>query len=449
MGIIDRLFGKKPTEEKHWAGGYNLPISGGWLPSDSPWNFWQQGKDVQNGMGETATVHACIDAYAQTISTLYGKHYKRDKKQTKKLQENSPLAKVLFRPNDYQSRSDLMLNLVKDLLINGNGYLLANRNERGEISALHNVFASSTQVYIDNESKSVFYAVGDNPMVSREIELLIPARDVLHVRLYCPRHPLVGVSPLRHAAASIAANSAVSRHQATFFNEMSRPSGILYTEERLNREQMTQMRQAWEDQAKGMNSGRIPILSNGIKWQALGISSQDAQLAEAFNMTINDIARAFRVPLPMIQQHDQGSTYNNVEQLYSHWLSGGLGFLLEHIELTFDRMFDLPKDEFTEFDTNTLMRTDFQGKVDGFTKLVQGGLMTPNEARQDFSGLPPVEHGDVPHLQAQMVPLGWVEQQAAAEEANQTPVITPPADQEEDPEESKSATIYQLKKAMS
>jgi hypothetical protein len=43
--------------------------------------------------------------------------------------------------------------------------------------------------------------------------------------------------------------------------------------------------------------------------------------------------------------------------------------------------------------------------VDGLTKAIQGGLMTPNEARARES-LSPVPHGDRVYVQQQMVELG-------------------------------------------
>ena len=43
--------------------------------------------------------------------------------------------------------------------------------------------------------------------------------------------------------------------------------------------------------------------------------------------------------------------------------------------------------------------------MDGLAKAVQGGLYTPNEAREK-EGLPPKEHGDEIYLQAQMVQVG-------------------------------------------
>jgi len=441
VGILSRILGRNDAKQK---GLYNLPISGGMLDDGGLLNWWQTGRDIKPNSAPVASVHACVAAYSETIASLYGYNYRYSDDGSKTLVKNSALARVLHQPNSYQTRSDFMLNLVRNLLFNGNAYVLGRRNDRGEFNALHIIPSVNTMPYVDPESKSVFYSVGDNPMVG-EIDVLIPARDIMHIRLFTPRHPLIGVSSIENAAASIATNASISAQQAAFFNNMSRPSGVLSTEQTLNRDQMVQLRQTWEQQSKGMNSGEIPILSSGIKWEQMGVSSNDAQLVSAFNLSVVDIARAFRVPLPMIQHHDQGSTYNNVEQLISHWLSGGLGFMLEHVELAFDKFFQLPRDQRTEFDTQALLRTDFAGKVEGYTKLVQGGVMTVNEARARTDGLSPVDNGDECMTQAQMVPLGWTEQQA---DSNET-LPTPAPEDEEDPEEAKSAAVFQIKRYMS
>jgi len=412
-------------------GAFPLPLTGGMIPADWSWNWWQQGKDPIM-RGQTSAVGACTDAYAHTLATLYSYHYEVDEHGTKKPITSSALSRVLHKPNGYQTSSDFKLNLIKGLLIKGNAYAFGLRNDRNEITSVHLLNPASTVPFIDPETKSVFYAAGDNPMLG-DLRYLIPARDIMHIRLYTPRHPLIGVSSIENAAMAIAANSAISSHQAAFFNNMSRPSGVLTTDQKLNREQMIQLREAWENQSKKMDSGGVPILSSGIRWDQMAISSVDAQLVEAFNMTVNDIARAFRVPLPLIQQHSEGSTYNNVEQLYSQWLAGGLGFLIEHVEQNYNSFFGLPQKQGVEFDHETLLRTDFKGKVEGYTKLVQGGVMTPNEARRKIGGLAPVKNGDEAYMQQQMVPLGF------------TPPETPPV---LEPEEVKGATTHYLKRAM-
>jgi len=433
------LVGSAALTEKTSA--YPLPLTGGSIPAGWNWNWWQEGKNPV-ASGSTVAVQACTDAYAHTLATLLAYHYKLDDNGTRAYQETSPLAQILHKPNSYQTRSDFMLNLVKNLMLSGNGYAVALRDGRNDVESLHVMPSTGTMPYVEAETKSIFYAAGSNPLLG-DIHALIPQRDMLHIRLYTPRHPLVGVTPLEHAASSIAANAAISGHQARFFNNMSRPSGVLSTEQKLNREQMAQLRDAWESQAKQMESGGIPILSSGISWESMALSSIDSQLIEAFNMTTNDIARAYRIPLPLIQLHNEGSTYNNVEQLYNQWLSGGLGFLIEHIEQNFSAFFSLPRRQGTEFDAESLLRTDFRGKVEGYSKLVQGGLMTPNEGRTRVAGLKPVEHGNKAYMQQQMVPLGWTEE-------NSDPAPAPAAEPAEpaEGEEASFASIHYLKKAV-
>lgn len=440
MGLFSYIFGKK-VDKAATPGGWTLPVTGGFLPYETGrhWNWWQQGLNAQTG-DDCPMVHACVDAYAQTLASLWGEHYRYDDiTGGKTLVKNSPLTRIMRNPNGYQTRSDFMLNLVKHLMYTGNAYAVAIRNERNEIESLHIVPSAATQPYIDSESGATFYGVGNNPMLGTELNAMIPARDVLHIKLYTPQHPMMGVSCIENLALSIAANNAISGHQAQFFNNMSRPSGVLATDDKLSSEQMTTLRAAWEDQSQGLNSGGVPILTRGLKWQALSITSQDAQLVEAYGMTNETIARAFRVPLPLVGSLEH-ATYNNVEQLISSWLSSGLGFLLEHIELAFDKFFDLPDREFTEFNTEALLRTDFAGRIDGLTKGVQGGLFTPNEARAK-EGLKGVENGDKPYMQSQMVELGY------RPEASSEPPA-PIAEPELDDETAKAVALHAIKKAM-
>ena len=87
------------------------------------------------------------------------------------------------------------------------------------------------------------------------------------------------------------------------------------------------------------------------------------------------------------------------------WISSGLGFILDHIELALAELFGLPADEYINFDTDYLLRSDFKSRMDGLSKGVQGGIYTPNEARAK-EGLEPKENGDDIYLQAQMVKVG-------------------------------------------
>ena len=379
------------------------PLEEGWQRNISPW--------LSKACG---AVYACKNVMAQAIATMPIHHLRILDDDSTEVIKTSPLSRVLRQPNAYQTRSDFFMNLIFDLLGNGNAYVLALRDEAQRITSLHLVPASGTMPYINNEEGAVFYGLGQNPMLY-DLNMLIPARDVMHIRLHTPQHPLIGVSPVKYASLAVNINTSISSNQSAFFNNMSRPSGILTTDERLTKEQMEALREAWNAKSQGMHAGSVPILAMGLKWQQMTITSEDAQLIEAYRMSIEDIARVFRVPLPLIGEYNKGSTYSNTEQLISSWLATGLGFLMEHVEQSFVKLFNLPQNETVNFETDALLRTDFAGRIDGLTKAIIGGLMSPDEARRR-ERLPAVPggFGAEPRVQQQVVPLSQVGQMPEA-----------------------------------
>ena len=207
-----------------------------------------------------ATVYACAAAYAQTTALCHAGHWRRQSDGGRVQVTNSPLARFLRRPNPYQSRSDFILNQVQSLMYHGNSYAVSYRDERGDIVQMHLLDPRQCKPYIEPETKALFYGVGGNDMIEDErgdLQALIPARDILHIRLYTPKHPLRGVSPISYAIASIAANNAMTTHQATFFNNMARPSGVITTDQVLNRDQLSSLREAWKAQSTGISSGEM------------------------------------------------------------------------------------------------------------------------------------------------------------------------------------------------
>ena len=109
------------------------------------------------------------------------------------------------------------------------------------------------------------------------------------------------------------------------------------------------------------------------------------------------------------------------------WIATGLGFALNHVEVAFGRTFELKGQpaEYLEFDTSALLRSAFKDRIEGLTRAVQGGVYSPNEAR-DLEGMPAAKFGDEPRLQAQVVPL------SAAEITTAPPAPAAPAAKPED-----------------
>jgi HK97 family phage portal protein len=429
----------KAAEGQPRPGPWLLPVSGGWLPADSSVNWWQNGGSIQR-IQPSALVEACISSYSQTSAMCPGDHWlASDKGGGRKRIMTSDLARFLREPNWYQSISDFMLNAVRSLYADGNTYALALRNSRFEIDSLHIMEPQQCWPYVAHGGE-IFYSLGGNPVIDRLIPDLdlVPARDVLHIKMNQEPYTLRGMSPLMALLREMSVNDAIGNQQLQFYLNQARPSTVLSTDLRLDKDQTDMLRQKWDEQSRGVGVGGTPILSSGLKPYQLSISSADSQLADVMKITDARICLAYRIPLQMfgLGSGPMGST----EALMQMWISTGLGFCLNHVEESMGRFFQLDgvPEEYLEFDTSVLLRSALKDRVEAYVRAVQGGIYAPNEARAAFD-MGPVKFGDEPRVQQQVVPLSAAGKIPAAP----APAAAPPAPAAEDkppPPEPKGIT---------
>lgn len=432
MGLLSRIFGGrgKAAEGEYRPGPYFL--EDGWLSATAgrALNWWQMGHSLQPYGAQSAMVEACISAYAQTTAMCPGNHWRKREDGGRDRIDTSALARVMRRPNGYQSISDFMLNAVRSLYCHGETFALALRNDRFEISELH-LMQSRQCAYLLGEDGSVFYQLAGNEIVEKRFGAgpIVPQRDVLHIRLHTPRHPLKGESPLIAAALQTAASNVLLSQQLNFFSNQAKPSIMLTTDQVLTREQVTLLRDMWAAQTRGENVGGTPILTAGLKPTPVQISSKDSQLAETLKMSDDAIALAFRVPLQILGLG--GTPYASTELLMQSWVASGLGFCLNHVEEAFGQLFGLRgmPHEYLELDTSALLRSAFKDRVDAIARAVQGGIYSPDEAREQFDlARVPGGHGEEPRLQQQVMPLSWHTQPPSP------PSVPPPAEEPSPPD---------------
>lgn len=424
FGLTVPFTGKeKATEGAYRPGPYLL--SDGWLSASAGklLNWWQAGHSL-NPYGEGgAMVEACVSAYSQTVAMCPGAHKKTTGDGGSEVITTSDLSRILKRPNDYESISDFLLNLTERLYRGGEAFAYAVRNNRNEIIELHRM--QYGYPYIGSDG-SIFYSLSGNEIAERRFDLSapIPARDVLHVRLKTPRHPLKGVSPILAVALDQALSGAALNQQVAFYLNEAKPSFMLETDQTLTTEQTQELRRLWDLQTKGDNAGGTPILTWGLKAHQVSMSANDSKLADILKLSDQNIALAFRMPLQILGIG--GTPFASTEALMSAWKSTGLGFALNHIEEALGLLFRLKgqPDEYLEFDTGALLRSSFKEMIEG---LINGlkGLMTSNEARKVI-GLPRVEGGDQLFVQMQDIPI------AQAGKTQPVPAIPAPANDDDE-----------------
>lgn len=365
---------------------------GSWQRDDTP-------IDSTEKIVAFSAVYACVSLIASDIAKLPIKLRKRTGSVWNDISDFAPQAGPLLRPNAFQTRQQFIESWIVSKLLHGNTFVLKERDQDGRIVGMYVLDPNRVRTLVAPDG-SVYYALQEDDLSKLIADApAVPASEIIHDRMTPLFHPLVGVSPIYACGASATQGNRIQTNSATFFGNMSRPSGMLTAPAQISDETATRLKQTFENNFRGSNVGRLFVGGDGLDYKPLTIAAADAQLIEQLKFTVEDVARAFKVPLHMLNA-GQAPTLSNVESLAQSYYAQTLQVHIEAIEQCLDFGLELPRFMGTEFALEGLLRMDSQALFESLGKGVRGGWMSPNEAREKMN-LPPVEGGESPFLQHQ------------------------------------------------
>lgn len=441
--------------EGAWRGpfyGQDILGGGNWQLSSLADGF-QQGLTLnKNDIKYFGPVYTARNIISQDVARTPIFHYLIENKAKIKVANKAP-NRVFRNPNHYQTRSDFFLFLTDSLLTDGNAYAIAERNDRGEVDSLYLVHPGHIWPYIIEGE--IYYRFNDQGV--REIADLsdedswFPQRDVLHIRLFCPNHPLIGESPIKAATLSASTGILINSQMAKMFQNLSRPSGILRHPGRLEDAAITRIKKKFLEVTQGSDFGVPIVLKEGMDWTPLTMNAVDSEIIKSYELSERQVFQLFRIPVHLSGSPEKMTSLSNFESLFRYYVQSCLSFYMTHIELAFVKFFKLEVNESIEFDIESaILRTDLETRATAYSKFIQSGIAAPNELRER-EGLVPVKYGDEPRVQQQLVPLSWghelaQQQNNPAPTNNESPAPSP--EEPEPTEEDKAFAAYVAQKAI-
>lgn len=389
--------------------------SGGWWPlivREAFTGAWQRNVELRP---ETIlayhAVYACITLISADIGKLAVRLMKADGEVW--IQGASPaFSPVLRKPNRYQNHIQFVENWIMSKLTRGNTYVLKERDARGVVVALYVLDPSRCRPLVTEDGAVYYqldidYLAGVTPPDDGQ-QFIVPASEIIHDRMNCLFHPLVGTSPLFACALAARQGLAILNNSAEFFENGAEPGGILVAPGAISDETAKRLKERWEANYGGVNRGRIAVLGDNLKYEPLMMKAVDAQLIDQLKMTSEIVCTVFHVPGYMVGV-GTAPTYNNIEALSQNYYSQCLQSLIESFELCMDEGLALPPDFRTELDLDGLLRMDTATMIKTLTDGVGGGIVAPNEARQRLN-MRPVKGGSTPYLQQQNYSLAALDE---------------------------------------
>jgi HK97 family phage portal protein len=387
----------------HWPGG------GSGLGDRGPPGSWQMGTNTgwhsPEALMAFSAVYTCVKIISEDVAKLPVQVFRIDADTgARQLQRNDYYAQLMRRPNDYQTGPDFMQLFMASYLYRGNAYAYTPRNGRGEVSEMHVLDPRAVQPYVEPETGAIFYRCGQNVLAGIKPGTMIPDRFMIHHRSpLLASYPLIGLTPIFAAAQAASVGIHILTSSQKLFSNQSRPGGVLTAPGRISKDTAQRLKDEWDTGYTGERYGKTAVLPEGLKWETMTMTAQDAELIAQLRFSVEEVGRAFRVP-PFMLGDTTKTTYRNSEQLGRMYLTGCLGFHLEAVEQRFARAFEFPIDWELRFDLAALLRAEIDVRFTAYTQALNAGWMTPNEVRAG-EGLEPKEGGDEPHLQMQYIPL--------------------------------------------
>ena len=296
--------------------------------------------------------------------------------------ERLPTPDVLRRPNDEQLMFDFIHQTVVTLAIHGVDFVYAPTDRTGMPLELRNLNPLSVK-HAPNDDGTMLYQIGTSKdLLGRDV-----IRQIDWLRLPGSWR---GISPIDAMRNIIGTDISINRYLAAFYGDGATPSSVLETEQQMTPDQAQVLRDTWTDMH--YKTRKPAVLSGGLKWRPIAASASDMDTMAHRESIVRDIARAYRIPLHLINGTGGDSqTYQNVESAGINFVRHTLLPYMRRIEGAISEM--LPPDLSVRFNADEYLRADLATRVRSSQIQISSGMLTPNEARH-IEGREPYEGGD-------------------------------------------------------
>lgn len=299
--------------------------------------------------------------------------------------EHPALSLLRGHANDWTSGFELVRDLVAQALTSDAGGLAwVNRVNTRPVEIIRYDAGRISVGYDGSGSGELNYSLNGKPAA---------ASDIIHVR-----------GPFSKCPASLARDAiqtaaVMETHTNRLFRSGARPGGVVEVPStvKLDETAVRNLRSSFSAAYEGADkAGRTAFLYSGATFKALQLSSVDAQFLELRRFVIEEIARAFNMPVQMLGDLTK-SSYANAAQKQLEFLIYCLEPWLCALESAFNRALltaDERKTLTFKFDRDDLSRASLTDRANAINSLRASKVLNANEGRA-WLGLAPYDGGEV------------------------------------------------------
>jgi len=373
--------------------------------------------------------YAAIFAIATTIGQLRFKLQRRDKA-TGELEEvpSHPILDLLHDPNNSMTGFDLLENTVVYLETCGDSYWEIVYERRtttaaGKVISRTNNPAELWPVRPDRmtpeprkDGKGINRYVYQVKSYARKH--YFSPEQIVPIHYFHPLRDWTGMGSIQPAVDDLRQDKQMAKWNLDFFEHGVTPEGLISTDQRMTPKEVQDLGAQIREFLAGKGR-KVLILSKNLKWQTISVSPKDVEFLDGRKENRQAILAAMGVP-PVKVGLLENAKYSNYDLQVMSFHRDTIIPKVRKIQGCLQKFLvpkfaDLAPTDAAEyilaFDTTPLLKEDEDRLVDRFVKMVQNGIMTPNEARKRL-GMDPypdgVPGGDMMYMPKSMVPVSEI-----------------------------------------
>jgi HK97 family phage portal protein len=353
--------------------------------------IWGSGSDLEvlnpsgvninaNSAFEVVSFWSAVSLISDTIATLPVDSYIR---QDGNRRPYRPRPAWVEQPDVDLTKQAHYQQVLVSLLVSGNSYTRIFRNNSGDVVNLVCLDPATVTVRRSAIGRKIF-------LIENESETLT-SDEIIHITDLIQPGSLTGLSRVERLKEAIGLSSAMQTFAARFFGTGATTQGIIEYPGALTPEQAKNLRDGFDSAHRGFRRAhKTGVLSGGASYKQTTVPNDAAQFIESRRFSVEEIARAFNIPLSMMGVPGTQS-YASVEQNAIQFVTHTLRPYIEKLEWAYSRL--LPVEAFLKFNVDGLLRGDFNSRITAYSTGLQSGFMSVNDIRR-LEDLSPTEGGD-------------------------------------------------------
>lgn len=338
------------------------------------------------------TVFRCVSLISFAMGMLpLQLHHSMDRS---KAREHPLYALLAVQPNDWQSAFDFKSWMQLQALVRGDAFALIVRSMGRPIRLVP--LKPGTVTVIQRADWAVEY----HYQASRGGKRIFGASEILHLR-GLSEDGLRGMSLVKQAAEAIGLAAQAQKAAGRLFKQGMIVGGILRHPNKLSPEAFERLKASLEARRGAEGAYKEMILEEGMFWDTPASTSRDSQHLEMRGMQIEEIARVFGVPRPLLMLDDT-SWGSGIDVLGQFFVRYGLAPWFTAWEQAIRRSVLTgaeKEDLYAKFNDGALLRGSMKDQSDFFAKALGAGghhpWMTTKEVR-DLQDLGEIDPKDLP-----------------------------------------------------